>query len=394
MIRGILRVGASSARVAEVRTALARIGILEDYEGHLEHFNTRKFSAEEMLFDDGLAEALRAFQQSRGIVPSGDIDELTLRELREASYTLGARVLSYQPGQLMVGDDVTQLQSQLHELGFYQHRVDGRFGPDTHEAVANFQLDTGLEDDGICGPETLRALSLLGRRITGGSAHNIREREHVRQAGPHLSGKRVVIDPALGGDDQGMVVAGAFGDIHEEEILWDLAGRIEGRMVAAGMETILSRTRGDNPSTKSRADLANGFGADVVISLKLDRYPNEKANGTATFYFGSEKGQSSMTGEVLSGYIQREIAARTDLQNCHNHARTWEMLRMTQMPTVEVVLGYLTNPGDVAVLTDPKQRDAIAEAIVVAVKRLYLLESDDLPTGTYSFSDLLGAERA
>lgn len=388
-MRGSLRVGDSSPRVAEVRAALARLGLLEGFEGDL-----KQFSKQEMLFDDPLANTLRAFQQSRGIVPTGEIDDLTLRELREASYTLGARVLSYQPGQEIVGDDVGQLQDQLHELGFYQHRVDGRFGPRTHEALANFQLDTGLEDDGVCGPDTLRALSLLGRRITGGSAHAFREREHVRQAGPHLSGKRVVIDPALGGADRGETVAGRFGEITEEDILWDLAQRIEGRMVAAGMETILSRPRGDNPSTKARADLANGFGADVVISLKLDRYPNALANGSASFYFGSEHGSSSLAGETLSGFIQREIAARTQLRNCWNHGRTWDMLRMTQMPTVEVVPGYLTNPGDVAVLTDPQQRDAIAEAIVVSVKRLYLLELDDQPTGTYNFSDLLRQERA
>lgn len=392
-MRDRLRAGDSSPRVAEVRIALARLGLLEGYEGSVD-FGAQAFSKQEMLFDDALADTLRAFQQSRGIVPTGEIDELTLRELREASYKLGARVLSYQPNQWLVGDDVGQLQNQLHELGFYSSRVDGRFGPKTHEALANFQLDTGLEDDGVCGPDTLRALSLLGRRITGGSAHAIREREHVRQAGPNLTGKRVVIDPALGGADRGDAVQGRYGEIYEEEILWDLAQRVEGRMVAAGMETILSRPRGDNPSAKARADLANGFNADVVISLKLDRYQNDKANGVATFYFGSEHGSSSLTGETLSGYIQREISARTDLQNCHNHGRTWEMLRMTKMPSVEVVPGYLTNPGDVAVLTDPSQRDAIAEAIVVAVKRLYLMDMDDQPTGTYTFTDLLAAERA
>ncbi len=100
-----------------------------------------------------------------------------------------------------------------------------------------------------------------------------------------------------------------------------------------------------------------------------------------------------MTVETLSGYIQREIAARTDLQNCRNHARTWEMLRMTRMPSVELVAGYLTNPGDLAVLTDPAQRDAIAEAVVVAVKRLYLLDHDTRPTGTYSFPALLREEQ-
>ncbi len=368
--------------------------MFDDFDRNVSDWKSRQFSREELLFDATLAESLKAFQQSRGIVPSGDIDQVTLRELREASYTLGARVLSYQPAQIMVGDDVRQLQEQLQELGFYPHRVDGRFGPRTHEALVNYQINSGLQDDGVCGPDSLRALSLLGRRITGGSAQAIRERESVREAGPYLAGKRVVIDPDLGNSDRGMTVRGPYGDISEEEILWDLANRIEGRMIAAGMETIISRPRGDNPSTKARADLANGFNADLLISLQLDHYRNEKANGVASFYFGSESGASSLTGETLSGFVQREIVARTDLRNCFSHGRTWDILRMTRMPSIEIVAGYLTNPGDVAILTNPRQRDAIAEAIVVAVKRLYLLDQDDKPTGTYTFSELLQQERA
>ncbi|WP_040087124.1 N-acetylmuramoyl-L-alanine amidase [Corynebacterium humireducens] len=384
------RVGDRSPRVAEARSTLARLGLLPGYEPDL----SDKYAEEDKFFDESLSHVLKAFQQSRGIVPSGNIDDMTLRELRHASYALGSRVLSYQPNNELVGDDVTQLQNQLQELGFYSHRIDGHFGPGTYEALANFQLNSGLQDDGVCGPETIRALKLLGRRITGGSPHAIREREQVRTAGPKLAGKRVVIDPALGGSHKGHVVQGPYGQIAEEEIIWDLASRIEGRMIAAGMETIKSRPRMDNPSATARADVANAFGADLIISLKCDHYPNEKANGIATFYFGSDTGNSSLTGETLSGYIQREIVARTNLQNCGSHARTWEMLRFTQAPTVEVVLGYLSNPGDVAQLTDPAVRDAMAEAVVVAVKRLYLLDRDDAPTGTYKFSELLRAEQA
>ena len=384
------RVGDRSPRVAEARSTLARLGLLPGYEPDL----SDKYAEEDKFFDESLSHVLKAFQQSRGIVPSGNIDDMTLRELRHASYALGSRVLSYQPNNELVGDDVTQLQNQLQELGFYSHRIDGHFGPGTYEALANFQLNSGLQDDGVCGPETIRALKLLGRRITGGSPHAIREREQVRTAGPKLAGKRVVIDPALGGSHKGHVVQGPYGQITEEEIIWDLASRIEGRMIAAGMETIKSRPRMDNPSATARADVANAFGADLIISLKCDHYPNEKANGIATFYFGSDTGNSSLTGETLSGYIQREIVARTNLQNCGSHARTWEMLRFTQAPTVEVVLGYLSNPGDVAQLTDPAVRDAMAEAVVVAVKRLYLLDRDDAPTGTYKFSELLRAEQA
>ena len=44
-------------------------------------------------------------------------------------------------------------------------------------------------------------------------------------------------------------------------------------------------------------------------------------------------------------------------------------------------------------MTDPTMRDRIAEAIVVAVKRLYLLDEDEQPkTGTFKFSELLKSE--
>lgn len=387
------RIGDSNARVAEARSTLARLGYLNG-DDEVPDWKAQKFNENDKYFDEGLAHVLKAFQQSRGIIPSGELDTVTLRELRHASYRLGARVLSYQPANEFVGDDVAQLQKQLQELGFYAHRIDGLFGAKTHSALATYQLNSGLQDDGVCGPDTLRALSLLGRRIKGGSPQAIRERENVRDAGPQLAGKRVVLDPALGGANRGHTVTGPFGQITEEELLWDLASRVEGRMIAASMETIISRPRNDDPDPQTRADMANAFGADLMISLHCDTYPNEKANGAATFYFGSETGASSLTGEMLSGFIQREIAARTPLANCGNHARTWQLLRLTTMPTIEVVAGYLSNPRDVAVLADPAMRDKIAEAIVVAVKRLYLLDEDHQPTGTYKFSELLRAEQS
>lgn len=380
------QVGDRSPRVAEVRKALARLGLLPSSP------TSDSFTEQDLLFDAELADALRGFQQSRGIIASGTINESTLRVLREASYRLGSRVLDYQPNNILVGDDVAQLQSQLQELGFYPDRVDGRFGERTHAALVNYQMNYGLNTDGICGPETIRAFGRLGRRITGGDPHALRERERMRESGPQLAGKRVVIDPALGGANKGQSVQGPFGEITEEEIIWDLATRVEGRMIAAGVETILSRPRQDDPTHSDRAEMANAFGADLMICLQADRYKNEKANGVASFYFGSESGQNSITGELLSGFIQREISARVNLTNCGNHGRTWDLLRITEMPTVEVVVGYLTNPGDLEVLTDPKARDAIAEAIVVAVKRLYLLDKDTHTTGTYRFDELVKHE--
>jgi N-acetylmuramoyl-L-alanine amidase len=62
------------------------------------------------------------------------------------------------------------------------------------------------------------------------------------------------------------------------------------------------------------------------------------------------------------------------------------------MPAVRVEMGYLTNARDRAALLDPGFRDIVAEGILVAVKRLYLLGQDDKPTGTFTFAEVLDRE--
>jgi N-acetylmuramoyl-L-alanine amidase len=42
----------------------------------------------------------------------------------------------------------------------------------------------------------------------------------------------------------------------------------------------------------------------------------------------------------------------------------------------------------------PAFRDVVAEGVLVAVKRLYLLGENDQPTGTFTFADLLRGELA
>ena len=70
----VLKVGDSSARVAEARATLARLGMLAHFDGDVADWKTQKFSEEDKYFTAELAHALKAFQQSRGIIPAGTID--------------------------------------------------------------------------------------------------------------------------------------------------------------------------------------------------------------------------------------------------------------------------------------------------------------------------------
>ena len=48
-------------------------------------------------------------------------------------------------------------------LGFDAGRIDGIFGPDTHRAVCDFQRNSGLLEDGVCGIATTRLVVAVPR---------------------------------------------------------------------------------------------------------------------------------------------------------------------------------------------------------------------------------------
>lgn len=56
------------------------------------------------------------------------------------------------------GDAVYTLQTELKKRGFYHYDADGKFGSHTKQAVVEFQQTVGIEDDGIAGSATWRAL--------------------------------------------------------------------------------------------------------------------------------------------------------------------------------------------------------------------------------------------
>ena len=383
-----LRRGDRGGAVTEIRAALAALGLIDSPDADL---TTGKHVALD-AFDDDLDHAVRAFQQHRGLLVDGIVGEATYRALKEASYRLGARTLNHQFGAPMYGDDVATLQARLQDLGFYTMLVDGHFGLQTHNALMSYQREYGLYPDGICGPETLRSLYFLGSRVTGGSPHAIREEELVRRSGPRLSGKRIIIDPGRGGADHGLIMNGPDGPISEADILWDLASRLEGRMTAIGMETFLSRpanrapircrTRRDGQHRRCRPDDQPAL-----------RHPGQPLRQRCrvvplrqlTRFGVHDRPQSCRLHSARSGGAHR-------FTGLPYPRRTWDLLRLTRMPTVQVDVGYITNPRDRAMLVSTQTRDSIAEGILAAVKRLYLLGKNDRPTGTFTFAELLAHE--
>jgi N-acetylmuramoyl-L-alanine amidase len=381
-VNAVFRLGDSGPAVAQIIRLLGQIGLLGDAA------DDHASSSPE--FDRRLELAVRHFQQQRGLTVDGIVGPLTFRRLNEARWRLGDRILTHLPGDLMAGDDVYTLQGRLLDLGFRVGRVDGYFGPETEAGVREFQRNFGIPPDGTCGPATLKALTRLSPMVKGGAPNALRAQERIREAGPHLGGKIVVIDVG-----RGHSLPEEYAE-SSDAVLHDLAQRVEGRLVATGVQAYLTTPRWAAPGEEAeRAAFANRTGADLFLSLALDTSPNPGACGVSTYFFGDSNHDTwSSVGERFAGLVQREIVARTDRVDLRWHPKTWDILRRTRMPAIRLDAGYLTNPGDAEKLADPAFRDVLAEAIVVSVQRFYLTPDVDAHTGVLQVSQLRDSFRS
>ena len=347
----VIREGDRGGNVADVQRRLSTLGFTA--------------ASDELsgVFGPKTKLAVLEFQQDRGLLVDGIVGDETWRELVEASWRLGDRVL-YLAAPHIRGDDVRDLQDRLTTLGFDGGRTDGIFGPQTENGVRDFQRNYGLPPDGIVAEQTVRALTGLPRMASDMPVAAVRERETMRRrSATGVAGLRIVIDPGHGGDETGFVgSAGA----REDEICFQIASRLEAALSASGAQVFLTRRADDGPSVEERAALANTIGADVFLALHLAG-AEPSARGAAAFYFGHERFRSE-AGVRLADVLLEQVCSLGFVDG-RTHAKTFPILRETRMPAVMLESGHLTNPDEEELLVQAVFQERLANAIAEALRR-------------------------
>lgn len=233
----------------------------------------------------------------------------------------------------------------------------------------------------------------------------------ISQNGSGMQIRKIVIDPGHGGTDPGAI--SPDGRVKEKDITLSVSLKL-GEMIKSlypSIEVIYTRNRDVFVPLDRRSEIANKSKADLFISIHVNAARSRAATGSETFVMGVDKTSSNLEVTMLENSVilleGDDYSSRYEgfnpndpesyivfslLQNAHLEQSLafaslvqkqfgfgpikvnrgikqapLLVLWRTSMPSVLVELGFISNSGDLKVLTDKNNHDRFATLILNAL---------------------------
>lgn len=183
------------------------------------------------------------------------------------------------------------------------------------------------------------------------------------------SDRIIVIDPGHGGKDPGAVQNG----VNEKDVNLAVSHKINEGLKNKGYTTIMTREDDVFIELKERANIANRNMADLFISIHSNSNPNANVSGIQVLYHSKDKTNVKKEETYnLANIIMEEIVKGTGAENKGLLAREKTVvIRDTNMPSVLIELGFLTNPNEAQLLNDEVYQELLAESIIRGIERYF-----------------------
>lgn len=319
------------------------------------------------LFGPDTLTAVLNFQQASGLLADGVIAENTWRELVEARYEPGERLL-YMRIPPFRGADVLFLQRSLNRLGFNAGPEDGILGPLTERAVLDFQRNAGLVLDGMVDESVLRVMAKVTK---DGEPHfeeaKIPDRHGGYTGGKSLAQMLIAIDPGHGGEDAGVATSSG---VFEKDLNLAVSLELARELQAAGARVVLTREDDSTVTLYRRAEIANLAGADIFISIHQNYEASPRAQGPAAYFF-CRQGYFSEAGSNLAGHIVSCIADKFGVPAIPPIGRNYAVLRETEMTAVMVEPMFISSAEAESPATVSEASQLTAEAIFAGLTEYF-----------------------
>lgn len=313
------------------------------------------------------------------------------------------------------GEDVTNLQKRLIELGYLQRQEpDDYFDIVVEGAVKLFQRAVELEATGVAGIATLTKLfasdapakasafpaqdpynpGAAGRDVTlyqtpvpGGSP--VRATPPRTSELPASTTLRIGLDPGHqthansaqepvapgSATTKNKVTSGTAGTVTgTEEYAVNLAVGLKVRdlLQALGIDVVMTRETNDvDISNSERAQMMNEAGVDLVVRLHCNGDSDSSRNGafilipSGSYTTGIQAESRSAAEDVLAAYIEATGANNLGLSERSDQTG----FNWSTVPVINIEMGHLSNAAEEQLLTSSDYQNKMAQGIVTGIVR-------------------------
>ncbi len=183
----------------------------------------------------------------------------------------------------------------------------------------------------------------------------------------------VVVDAGHGGKDPGKV---GVNDALEKDINLQIAGLLKTFLEMDDVRVVMTRETDEglydeNSSNKKVQDMKRRIAIieeakpDLVVSIHQNSYKDSSVKGGQVFYYTTAE-KSRQLAQIMQKQLQemdpgnkREAKGNTG----------YYLLKKTTVPTVIVECGFLSNPQDAALLSEPAYQEKMAFGIHMGVMK-------------------------
>lgn len=168
----------------------------------------------------------------------------------------------------------------------------------------------------------------------------------------------VVIDPGHGGSDPGALGPGGT---PEKTVCLALAKTLQQALLANRVNAVLTRSTDADLLLAPRLALIDRLKADMFISLHANSHTERDSAGTETFWREPPSQPFAMAvHQRLTGLLKRPDRGV-------KQERLY-VIRHASVPSILVETGFISNPGEERMLSDPRFQGEAARAIATGVQ--------------------------
>ena len=185
-------------------------------------------------------------------------------------------------------------------------------------------------------------------------------------------GKTIVaLDAGHGGDDPGKI---GVNNAEEKEINLEIAEQVKALLEEEEIEVLMTReddtmlakeadTNKKVQDMKARVQKINEAAPALVVSIHQNSYSEESIHGAQVFYY-----THSEAGKKAAEIMQKELLS-VDPENTRQAKAndTYYLLKRTEVPTIIVECGFLSNYEEAEKLIYPEYQKQLSQAIVKGI---------------------------